>query len=577
MGWRDYAVEETATTAPATADWRSYAIPYEEPAPLAPTNVEPPRDATFMEQVGAGALGAAASFPGAQTLGGMLAAPISSAITGKPVSADVGRDTVEEYKTLAPEGFYTGNILGSLGLGAATAVPLGAVSKAGTALANQIPSALVRRATKVLGTIGGGALTADVFSRIYGADEAKMQDKVAALTAPVGEAAAIGAALPVAGFALKGAGQALDQYVKPPLIDTAKDIIEKAKRYGISIGLDDLTSSEAYKRLVDTAQKLPFIGNANDPLKQKQEWTRAVSKTIGLDTDTLTFDQFAKAKDAMRSTFDSISDGKTFSVGQSNVTKLADIYKEVGDATYGLPSDIEPIAKKYIDDVLGTIKNGTIDGKSWKALRNKFSKISRKSSDAGVKELASDIEDFIIDMLDPKSAKELADVKLQYKNAKILEPLVEKASRDGVLDPKLLQSRVAQKYGTAYAEGKAGPIGDLAQLGQVIKQTIPDSGTTFSQFATKLLTNPLAQATGGATALAMGGLPAAAGLAGTVGLNTLIQQRNMNPEVIGRLLAQQGAPPSVVRQTLGNLIQPSGAGVFTGSMLPSQPPEEYQQ
>ena len=125
---------------------------------------------------------------------------------------------------------------------------------------------------------------------------------------------------------------------------------------------------------------------------------------------------------------------------------------------------------------------------------------------------------------------------------------------DGYLSPALLSGRVAQIYKRGFTRGQAGELGDLARIGQLIKQKVPDSGTAVGNAVVGAMTGgsiPLGvinPALGAANlALTGGGLAA----------NRAIQSRNINPAVLQRAMNPAAA----------QIGQPLRSGIAAGSIL----------
>jgi hypothetical protein len=78
----------------------------------------------------------------------------------------------------------------------------------------------------------------------------------------------------------------------------------------------------------------------------------------------------------------------------------------------------------------------------------------------------------------PEKRALLNEARGQYRNLKTLEPLIAK-SQDGFINPSLLQGAVTntKKAKTNQVRGRNGDLGELAKVGQLIKDNVPNSGT----------------------------------------------------------------------------------------------------
>lgn len=145
--------------------------------------------------------------------------------------------------------------------------------------------------------------------------------------------------------------------------------------------------------------------------------------------------------------------------------------------------------------------------------------------------MADDLESAVVDIIGQgdKSVKTaLKDVKYKYKNLKTVQRIALKDQVDGNIRPDLLTGAVKTKFGEdAFAKGKAGDLGEIARVGQLIKDKIPNSGTSQRTMARNILTGnigatlPVALMTGGASVIPQ---LATSGIA--MGANRFLQSRN---------------------------------------------------
>jgi len=458
------------------------------------------------------------------------------------------------------------DIYGGVGEEARETFPKSALAaELGGALAGGVGLAGTR-AVKALGTIAGRGGRAGRVGAGAGAGELT-QRVYEAGAAPVGEEAEIlgreglslggvlGGAIPLAG----AAGSALKKTLTPRIKETAQRTIDLAKKYDIPLGLDDLTDSDFYKYLISEGQNLPFSGAGSTAENQLKKFTKAVAKTIGLeDVDRLTPQNMDKAFTEVGEKFDKLTKGKTFSITDDALDGISALEEGVNGGVYGEQG--ARLFKNFSDDLIANTKDNALSGDQLSKLRNKFARISRTGTNVDAKALAKDFENILIDMIGEDAPEALRKAKYQYKNLIAIEPLAAKAQVDGFISPALVNNRVSQVYRRQHVRGKAGALGDLAEIGQAIKQTIPQSGTAPRQAIRELGTTGAALGAGfinPAIPIAYAG-----GKAAQVLGNIALQGRNVNPEVIEALMQTQGRLPATISATPA-----LGSGILSGQAV----------
>lgn len=384
--------------------------------------------------------------------------------------------------------------------------------------------------------LGGAAVAAPV-GGLYAAGEADAGQRGDAFLEGAGTGATIGAALPVAGTVLGAAGRGIGRMTTPAISEAGKNIAELAKKYNIPMGLDDLTDSSFYKTMISEGKALPFSGSNKKSQEQMSSWMSGVAKSIGANTDKLTPDVILNRFDEIGAEFNNFFKGKKINLGEDYGLGLRqrDFIDSVAE---NYAADGKNIIEKYTGQINKAIqKDGVIDGEALGAIRNRVSKIARESKNQEISGAARDVENFIIDAVadvsDEGAREAFKKAKYQYKNLIAIEPLAQKAQVSGEISPAQLLGRVRQVYGREFTKGRAGELGDLANIGQYIKETIPNSGTSQRTMARNILTG---NALGAIPTFAFGGPVAAAAQAGLSGLAMLanrgIQSRNFNPKLI---------------------------------------------
>jgi len=322
----------------------------------------------------------------------------------------------------------------------------------------------------------------------------------------------------------------------PKVSEEGQRVAQLAKKYDIPLGMDDVSNSPFYKTMISEGKNIPFSGSAARSEGQMNKFTQAVAKSIGADTDKITPEVISNRFTELGKEFDNFFKGKKINLGEDFGLGLRqkDFIDSVSD-NYAVEG--KSVLDKYMGQINAAIqKDGIVDGEALGKVRTRVSKIARESKNPEISAAARDLENFIIDSVSEvsdKGAKEaFKNTKYQYKNLIAIEPLASKDQIGGQISPAQLLNRVRQVYGRAFSKGEAGELGDLANIGQYIKETIPNSGTAQRTGARNVLTGNL----GVAPFVAMANPVAGAAQAGLSGLSMLanrgLQARNFNPALM---------------------------------------------
>ena len=482
------------------------------------------------------------TFAGADEITDRLGAMGASIYTGekyKDVLKDARSASKQRMAQQAEQNPVTAigsNIAGALLTGGA-----GASTKAGTAIGNSL------RTGNIAARIGKGALAGAASGAAYGAGNADDGEGLAGAGKGLLVGGSVGAALPaVAGLygAVKGA----------ILPKASEGIIESAKlaeKHGIPLSLDQISNSKARKYLADTSSRIPFSGAPGFAESQQKQWNRAVLKTVGIDADSVNPQVAQTAYDTIGKKFDDVLAGKTVTVTDRDMERFSKI---IEDSRKSIGNEKTRVVQDNIMELLDNLDGNTISGKKIGDFRSTITKRLR-NAEPGVKQALAKVVDQIVDISTkgtPGAKEALKEARYQWKNLKTLEPLLAKAT-DGNISPALLKGAVSKStsYGAKnMATGKAGDLGELARVGDLIKKKIGDSGTAERLASYALYSSPGA-IYGAATSPdnRVGG--AAVGALGTLALAKGYQSYNNSPYLVNKAL------------------QPALRGLLTKSSVPA--------
>lgn len=354
-----------------------------------------------------------------------------------------------------------------------------------------------------LGAIGQGAKAARP-ALASGAGKVAQAVKNSPEAYIAGNAAkALGGTAKAAGSAVgRAAGKAIG------LDPDALALAQKAKDYGIDVRPDMLSNNRVIKTIGEALEKVPLSGSKAEA--RQEAFNVALIKAIGGDP---------KAKRLNAEVFDNAISKSGKEIGrigeqygvEINPTVQKSFKDLVSDAKKFETKDVRKVVENYVNEIRSKSENGVMDGKAFKKLNSKIGRQITSTSNGDLKNALSDVQDVLHDALSnsiPKDElKAWNTARTQYAKAKTLEPLVAKSTLGDISGPSLLGQVTRDKTGKArQAKGKAGDLGDLARIGQFIKEP-GSSGTAERGLAYGLLG-------GGAVA----NLPVAAGVYGAANL-----------------------------------------------------------
>ena len=275
------------------------------------------------------------------------------------------------------------------------------------------------------------------------------------------------------------------------------------------------------------------------------------------------------AKDKLGQTFDSISAKTTINADDAFTNGLIAVQN---DAAKVLPASEQAPINNQIDDLLSAVgPDGTISGKSYQALVSKGAPLDRlsNSDDPNVSHYAQQIRSTLDDAMQRSLAEsgqtdllnQLQQARLAYKNLMTVAPLAAK-STTGDISPALLQSRVSQQFQNRAFQG-AGPLGDLANIGQAFLKPTRSSGTAERYIGYEKVGSVLGGIGMGVTGHPVEGLMTAASVPAQIVAGRAISALMNSKPVVNRLIANSLAKPAGTPPVNNALLKALGYGAVT--------------
>lgn len=295
-----------------------------------------------------------------------------------------------------------------------------------------------------------------------------------------GQQAAMGALTgavvgPVAGKLMggyQGAGASLDP--------ATAQLAQRAADMGINIRGSQLSGSPFVRTMDSVLARVPGSGIAADNAAQRAAGTAAIAGSFG--ARDLTPAGMSEARQALSSNYNDVAARTNLSLAPEAGSPFVDNLAAIrNDAEGAVGTDKLPAVDRLLDNVMSKVgPDGTMPGSSFKALTSKGAMLDKAigSGDPGLSGVAKSIKGELNSALERSAAPEdvalLRDTDMKWKNMRTVEKLAAK-SPDGQVSLQSLNQPVSSSF-TNRAYTGAGKLGDLADLGQIIKD--PGSSNT---------------------------------------------------------------------------------------------------
>lgn len=280
--------------------------------------------------------------------------------------------------------------------------------------------------------------------------------------------AVIGAATSIAG---KSLGDALSSQVTDPIKQVA---LKTAEGFDIPVYRNQVSDSKIPKAVASFEKDIPGSGATSAVNDQISAFNRAVNRTIGQNGDAVTPETLKAADEQIGKVYD-IMTGKYDLPVDSNfkikLLQLKDTAKTLGDQAK------EYALQTQVDNVMSHIKNGQIDGGTYQGIRSRIGGLLRGQN--GSPELGQ-LQDLLDSQfqgnMSPEDASAFQTARGQYRNMLAIEKVVANSPNEPI-SPAKLQGAVKNVFGDYAYGGGNNDLPHLARLGNILKDSFPDSGT----------------------------------------------------------------------------------------------------
>ena len=290
----------------------------------------------------------------------------------------------------------------------------------------------------------------------------------------VGVGAAAGAAFSKAGDALSAsAGRA-----KSAITDQARAIAQVAKDRGIPLTAAQLSNSRFMKWMASYLRDMPGTGARQRLEQQVGQWNREVAKTIGEDAPYVNSEVFARAKARQSATFEDLTARNDMQVNDRLMRSLTNIENSAQISPEAHTAVAAALDRLYAQAI--TTRNGVvIPGAAYQAFDSAVNQVVKGGGPVAhyVGQVQRAVRRAMDESIAPADREAWKRVRAEYANRKTIEPLVAKAADEPLPPAQLMGVVTNSKAGKgAMAEGRRGELGELAKIGQRLKEPA-NSGT----------------------------------------------------------------------------------------------------
>jgi hypothetical protein len=293
-------------------------------------------------------------------------------------------------------------------------------------------------------------------------------------------AGAVGSA--VLAPAISAGANSMRQFLSPSLNPQVAALAQRAETLGVPVRGSQISESPFIKWLDETLNNIPGSGQVARNAEQRSQFTRAVSKAIGENTDAITRDTLQAAERRIGGTMGDIAKRTTLRTDQQFTDALQKIDDEL--LRMPLPDGSAKALARQLEDVRSATSSGTMSGEAYQAFTRYGTPLSmaQRSPDPNIRHFAGQVRDALDDMLERSAAPELVDGLRQARSqwramVNVVEPMIEK-SPNGQIDPAALLTRIRAAYPDFLRRGTGGnELGELAMIGAQFMPRMPNSGS----------------------------------------------------------------------------------------------------
>lgn len=419
----------------------------------------------------------------------------------------------------------------------------GAGRGAGDAAAMMVPGAAVGKMAKA------GSATQGVGRML--ASQPIMQGMAGATGGAVGQATDnpyLGIAAAMATPYAMGAARRAITPIKNQLSGEQRRLAELLESNGVELTAAQKTGSKPLQYMESVFGDLPLTSGPQSQIAsgQRAAFNRMALQKAGINADNAAPEVLDDAFRSIGRRFDDLASQTTV---KADKTLFDDIERTAENYARRLPTDIKPVFRSYVDDIMGmrdamrqTGSVAEIDGQSYQNVASGLRKAARGAKSnpdlqSALNGLVDSLDDVMIRSTSPELGAAWKSTRREYRNLLTIDDAmsrgtqVDRSSADIPLSG--LRIAVKAKDASGYSRGR-GDLNDISRAGEFLGAAQPPNSGTATR---SLITNALTYGPSGAL-LTGDPVLAAGGLTGTL-LGPRLAQKAYNSNLVRGYLTNQ--------------------------------------
>lgn len=325
-----------------------------------------------------------------------------------------------------------------------------------------------------------------------------------------------------------------------------KALARQAQTMGILLSPAQLSDSRFLKWAQSMLRSVPFTGAQGRYQGQVQQFNRQLAREIGEDADNISPDVYARSRDRQSALFDELTERNAMKVDDQLVRSLSNIGTNSKMAGSQIQNEVEAAIDALYSQATTGPNGVVVPGRAYQAFDAQLNNIIKNGGTSAhfLGNVQTAVRRAMDKSITPRDAITWRELRREYGSRKALTPLVAKASEGQIPPAQVLGAVSSTRAGKeAMASGRRGNIGDLARIGQLMKEA-PSTGSAERGFVGTLM---------GAGAY----LDPVTGTLTAASLNLL--SRGMDSQALGRLMIKEnpGLTPEVVEQIISRSLVPA--------------------
>lgn len=348
------------------------------------------------------------------------------------------------------------------------AVPVGLGNTLATTAGNQVAKGVGRNLATAPGAQLASAVTGSTASELTreggGSQGAQLAAGLAGALAPATLAVAPSAA---------AAGA-----MRASVPEVRKEVARMAAEKGITLTPAQLSDSRFMKFAQSSLRSVPFTGAQGRFAEQVTDFNKALARTIGETADNVSPEVYAAAKIRQGELFDALTERNALKVDDQLIKSLGNIAEN---------SKISPAIAQEVEGAIDSLyarattgpEGVVIPGAAYQAFDSELNNIIKSGGSSAhfLGNVQTAVRRAMDKSISPADRDAWSKLRTEYGNRKTLTPLVAKSESGQLSPPQIMGAATANKSAKeAMASGRRGDMGDMARIGQLMKEPA-SSGT----------------------------------------------------------------------------------------------------